>query len=94
MTNGFHQWVSLVAAMPLADSRQEALRLVASLGDKEKQILIGLVQGLPITSIAASLFISAQQAEQATQALMEKLSARSTADLVRIGIYARLPTPH
>ena len=80
--------------MPVVGNRQEALRLVATLSYQEKQILAGLVNGRSIRSIAASLSIAAHEADHAGHTLMEKLSARTTADAVRIGIYASLPWPY
>ena len=79
--------------MPVVDHRQAALRLVATLSYQEKQILAGLANGRSIRSIASSLSIAAHEADQARHMLMEKLSARTTADAVRIGIYASLPWP-
>jgi two-component system, LuxR family, response regulator FixJ len=74
--------------------RQQALKLVASLSPKEAQILAGLVNGCSLTSIAASLSIDADEVEKAKRVLMDKLSARNTADAVRIGLYANVSWPH
>ena len=76
------------------DAAREAVCLVATLGHQEKQIIACLVSGHSITSIAASLSIDPHSAEHAKQSLMKKLSAGSTADVVRIGIYARVSWPH
>jgi two-component system, LuxR family, response regulator FixJ len=79
--------------MPLDENRKEALRLVARLSRQEKQILAGLANGRTTTSIAAALSIVPQEAEHARSVLMEKLSARTTADAVRIAIYANVSWP-
>jgi FixJ family two-component response regulator len=79
--------------MPVDENRKEALRMVAGLSRQEKQILAGLANGRTITSIAAALSIAPQEAEHARNVLMEKLSARTTADAVRIGIYANVSWP-
>ena len=80
--------------MSLDENREEALRLIAHLSRQENQILAGLTNGRSITSIAAALSIALHEAEHARHVLMEKLSARTTADAVRIGIYANVPWPH
>lgn len=76
------------------ENRAEALRRVARLTRRENHILAGLTNGRSITSIAAVLSMTLQQAEQARRILMEKLCARTTADAVRIGIYARVLWPY
>jgi len=79
--------------MPL-DEQQAAIQLIASLRDEERQIVAGLVNGRSIASIAADLSIAPAEAEHAIQVLMEKLSAKTTADVVRIGLYASVSLPH
>ena len=76
------------------ESRAEALRRVARLSPRENDILAGLTNGRSITSIAVVMSMTFQQAQQARHVLMEKLRARTTADAVRIGIYARLRWPY
>ena len=80
--------------MCLSDECKQALGLVATLTIHENQILAGLVGGQSMGSIAASLSIPLHEATHAKQVLMEKLSARTTADVVRIGIYASASCPH
>jgi FixJ family two-component response regulator len=75
------------------DTAREAVRLIATLNRQEKQIIAFIVSGHSITSIAASLSIDPHFAEHAKQLIMKKLSARSTADVVRIGIYAGVSSP-
>ena len=78
----------------LEKDREEALRLVARLSPLENQILGGLVDGYSVRSIATILFLAPSEVEQAKANLMQTLSAGSTADVVRIGIYTGARWPH
>ena len=79
--------------MTLDDNQIEAQKLVRELNQRELQVLAGLVDGFSTTSIAASLSISPQEAARTTNVLMEKLSAKTTADAVRVGLYASVQRP-
>lgn len=74
--------------MRMDNHRAEALELVARLSEREKRILAALVDGNSISAIAAILSIETREVEQAKRLLLEKLSADTTADAVRIGIYS------
>ena len=74
--------------MPPSEHHEQVLDLIARLTRRENQILERLVGGQSMSSISASLSLSLEETTQAKQELMDKLSARTTADLVRIGIYA------
>jgi FixJ family two-component response regulator len=76
------------------DSRLKALQVVSKLDQKENLILAGLVNGLSIGSIASILSIPVSEARRAKTVLMDKLEAKTTADAVRIGIYANVRWPH
>lgn len=62
----------------------------ASLSPREKQVLEGLVAGLPNKTIAYDLGISARTVEVYRANLMAKMEANSLADLVRIVLTANL----
>ena len=66
---------------------------LANLTDLEYYVLAGFANGESVSSLATLLGISPDSALEARDALMEKLSAKSTADLVRIGLVARVRWP-
>jgi len=68
----------------------EARRLVAALDPEERRVLTDLVHGKSLQAIAADLGIFQFDAEAAKSKLLRKLNAATTADLIRIGIYAGL----
>lgn len=63
---------------------------VAKLTELERRILAGLVDGASVKSLASVLSITPGAAQEARDALMAKLSAQTTADLVRIGLIAKV----
>jgi FixJ family two-component response regulator len=65
-----------------------ARRLVASLNASEAQLLECLVRGMSDADIAAALGITLGAARLSRTATLTKLSARSIADAVRIGLDA------
>ena len=71
----------------------EMATLVASLTETERSILGELVAGASPKSIAASCSVTREEVVHATTVLFEKLRVRTTAEAVRIGIYARLQEP-
>ena len=56
----------------------------------ERRVLAGLVNGESSKSLASFYGVALEAVKQTRQALMEKLSARTTADLVRIGIVSKV----
>ena len=62
----------------------------AMLSPREKQVLEGLVAGLPNKTIAYDLGISARTVEVYRANVMTKMEANSLADLVRIALTAKL----
>lgn len=62
----------------------------ASLSPREKQVLEGLITGLPNKTIAYDLGISARTVEVYRANVMTKMEANSLADLVRIVLTANL----
>jgi two-component system response regulator FixJ len=67
---------------------QEAVAKVASLSPREREVLEGLVAGLPNKTIAYDLGISPRTVEIHRAHVMEKLAARSLSDLVRTALAA------
>ena len=71
-------------------SRLEAQELVAALEPDERQALRSIVDGCSLIRIAGQLGVSLEDAVRMKASLMNKLGASATADLVRIGVYARV----
>lgn len=68
---------------------------IATLSDRERQVLKGVVAGQPNKTIASELGISPRTVEVYRAGLMAKMQARSLPDLVRMamGIDLEQPTP-
>jgi len=69
-----------------ADRRAEAAEKLASLSQREREVLDGLVAGLPNKSIAYDLGISPRTVEVYRANLMTKMQANSLSDLVRTAL--------
>ena len=63
---------------------------LASLSSREREVLIGLLAGLPNKSIAYDLAISPRTVEVHRARVMDKMGARSLPELVRMAIAAGL----
>ena len=72
--------------MPLGDSRLEALELVAMLTQREKDILVRMINGYSDDSFAGDLALDAHELAQAKNLLYEKIGATRIADAVRVGL--------
>jgi two-component system response regulator FixJ len=72
---------------PTADPGDSVLRL-DELTPREREVLEGLVAGLPNKTIAYDLGISARTVEVHRARVMEKMQVRSLSALVRIAIAA------
>jgi FixJ family two-component response regulator len=70
-------------------SRAKAVGLVAGLGALERRMLEFIVDGFSLVQIAGELGQSLEDAVRMKARLLNKLEATTTADLVRIGIYAQ-----
>jgi len=68
----------------------KARRLVAALDPEERRVLTDLVDGKSLRAIAADIGIFQFDVEAAKSRLLRKLNAATTADLIRIAIYAGL----
>lgn len=64
---------------------------LASLSERERQVLEGLVAGQGNKSIAATLGISPRTVEVYRANLMAKMQAKSLSELIRMSILARVP---
>ena len=73
------------------DEAADAARRVASLTGRELEVLTGLIAGLQNKEIARELDLSPRTVELHRANLMEKLSARSVAEAVRMGLSASVP---
>lgn len=68
--------------------RAKAVALVDSLSARQRQVLLGILKGLPNKIIAFELDLSIRTIEAYRAQLLEKLGARGTAEAVRIALAA------
>ena len=68
----------------------EAVRRLASLTPRERDVLGGLVAGRPNKLIAYDLGISVRTVEVHRARMMERLGVRQLAEAIRLGVMARL----
>jgi two-component system response regulator FixJ len=84
----------LAAPRPNNPAASEAGARVALLTRREREVLEGLLAGLPNKSIAYDLAISPRTVEVHRARLMQKLQARSLSEVVRLALAAGLsPRP-
>jgi len=69
----------------------EVTARLASLSERERQVLEGLMAGQPNKGIAAALGISPRTVEVYRANLMAKMQARSLSELIRMGILTHVP---
>jgi FixJ family two-component response regulator len=69
-------------------ARDERARALARLTARERQVLAHVVQGQPNREVARALGISPRTVEVYKARMMEKLGARSLADVIRLGLEA------
>jgi two-component system response regulator FixJ len=67
---------------------------IASLSERERQVLEGLVAGQPNKGIANALGISPRTVEVYRANLMAKMEAKSLPELIRMAILAQVPVPN
>ncbi|ETI60239.1 chemotaxis protein CheY [Sphingobium sp. C100] len=77
-----------VAERGLSARAQEAQARLNALTDRERDVLDGLIQGLPNKTIAYDLGISPRTVEIHRANLMQKLEVRSLAEALRIAFHA------
>ena len=68
----------------------DAARRVASLSPREREVLDGLLAGRPNKLIAYDLGISVRTVEVHRARMMERLGMRQLAEVIRLGVMARL----
>jgi two-component system response regulator FixJ len=76
-----------------SDRNQEiadAVRRVATLSPREREVLYGLMDGRPNKVIAHHLGISVRTVEVHRARMMERLGTRQLADALRLGIMSKL----
>lgn len=71
--------------------QQEARRKIAGLSKREREVMQGLLDGLPNKIIAFKLGLSIRTVESFRATLMEKLGVRTVSAAVRLGLLAGLP---
>ena len=67
---------------------------LASLSERERQVLDGLIAGHPNKTIAHDLGISPRTVEVYRANLMTKMAARSLSELIRMAVLADVGAPH
>ena len=77
-----------------AASRMRAADLVARVSSSERRVLDLIVDGHSLIKIADELALSLEEMVLIKTALLRKLEAKTTADLVRIGLYAQAEADH
>jgi two-component system, LuxR family, response regulator FixJ len=75
------------------DEIADAVRRVASLSPREREVLYGLMDGRPNKMIAFHLGISVRTVEVHRARMMERLGTRQLADALRLGIMSKLNAP-
>jgi two-component system, LuxR family, response regulator FixJ len=70
----------------------DAVRRVATLSARERDVLDGLLAGRPNKLIAYDLGISVRTVEVHRARMMERLGMRQLAEVIRLGVMARLST--
>ena len=71
----------------------EAVRRIATLSPRERDVLDGLMAGRPNKLIAYELGISVRTVEVHRARMMERLGVRQFAEAIRLGVMARLNAP-
>jgi len=75
------------------DSRQEAEARISTLTPREKEVMLLVAEGRPNKVVATRLGLSTRTVEVHRAKVMEKLGARSLADVVRMVIACGLMAP-
>jgi DNA-binding CsgD family transcriptional regulator len=83
----------LFLADRLAVDIADAIRRIATLSPREREVLDGLLAGRPNKLIAYDLGISVRTVEVHRARMMERLGMRQLTDVIRLGVMARLNAP-
>ena len=76
------------AAVSTEGDREDLARRIASLSPREREVMALVAEGLPNKSVATRLDLSTRTVEVHRAKVMEKMGARSLAELVRMNIAA------
>ncbi len=76
------------AATAVEGDREDLERRIASLSPREREVMTLVAEGLPNKSVATRLDLSTRTVEVHRAKVMEKMGARSLAELVRMNIAA------
>ena len=76
------------AAVSAEGDREDLARRIASLSPREREVMALVAEGLPNKSVATRLDLSTRTVEVHRAKVMEKMGARSLAELVRMNIAA------
>jgi two-component system response regulator FixJ len=71
----------------------DAIRRIATLSPREREVLDGLLAGRPNKLIAYDLGISVRTVEVHRARMMERLGMRQLTEVIRLGVMARLNAP-
>ena len=71
----------------------DAIRRIATLSPREREVLDGLLAGRPNKLIAYDLGISVRTVEVHRARMMERLGIRQLTEVIRLGVMARLNAP-
>ncbi|MEO6565494.1 MAG: response regulator [Casimicrobiaceae bacterium] len=99
LLDAVHRALALAAAPPVQASaaaegdHDELERRISSLSPREHEVMTLVAQGLPNKSVATRLDLSTRTVEVHRARVMEKMGARSLAELVRMNIAAGLLKP-
>jgi two-component system, LuxR family, response regulator FixJ len=71
----------------------DAIRQIATLSPREREVLDGLLAGRPNKLIAYDIGISVRTVEVHRARMMERLGVRQLTEVIRLGVMARLNAP-
>lgn len=86
-------FVALPGQIDAHAARSDAIARIASLSPRERDVLDGLVAGLPNKLIAYQLDISVRTVEMHRQRLMERLGVKTLGDALKLAVLASMPAP-
>lgn len=89
LQNAVRAALATASAAPSPDTERYA-KIVQSLTRRQREVLSGVIEGLPNKLIAYRLGLSTRTVEGYRAAIMERTQAKSLSDLVRLGIRAGL----
>jgi two-component system, LuxR family, response regulator FixJ len=85
--------IEVAFARETQHNRADAIGRIATLSPREREVLDGLLAGRPNKLIAYDLGISVRTVEVHRARMMERLGMRQLAEVIRLGVMARLNAP-